>query len=353
MLLSFPNPILRVSPSPIEPAMNVCVHRTRLIPFSTVSRTTHASSSSMLPLTYSLQSTSNAFLYISLSKSFPTQANAACPNTSFLLDQLTNTTTTNVSVDHPLSLLLDDHNYLATVSYANKSIVRFYPDNLTQINQPASPSFVDNPRSLAYHDGAYFVGFKSYILVVLSNNMTQIHNISASVLDGVRDMVFLRNGQLMIVSSADNDRLLLFNRSNVEPHNYDLIGFRNVTYKTPHGLLYIDDASFYAISYTSNNVYMYSNAGNATEWTESLALNASSVTGFSGGTYLSTDECDRFWLSLQSHGIWIFDSQGSHLGTLNITGVSMYDTLIDKNYVMYISDYASNRIIRIDPHIQC
>ena len=83
---------------------------------------------------------------------------------------------------------------------------------------------------------------------------------------------------------------------------------------------------------------------------KSLALNASSVTGFSGGTYLSTDECDRFWLSLQSHGIWIFDSQGSHLGTLNITGVSMYDTLIDKNYVMYISDYASNRIIRIEIH---
>ena len=159
-----------------------------------------------VPLTYSLQSTSNAFLYFP-QQVFPNASQCCMSNTSFLLDQLTNTTTTNVSVDHPLSLLLDDHNYLATVSYANKSIVRFYPDNLTQINQPASPSFVDNPRSLAYHEGAYFVGFKSYILVVLSNNMTQIHNISASVLDGVRDMVFLRNGQLMIVSSADNDRL--------------------------------------------------------------------------------------------------------------------------------------------------
>ena len=259
----------------------------------------------------------------------------------------------NVSVNGPRCLVMDDHGYLVTISNSDKSIVRFYPDNLTQISQSPSLNFNIGPNSIAYYQGAYYVGFVTYILVIDSNNMTQIHNISTSLLNGVRDMIFLHSGQLMIVSSADNDRLLFFNRSNVEPHNYDLIGFRNVTYKTPHGLFYIDDNVFYAISFYSHDVYSYSNEGNVTEWTEELVLNASSVVPPNNGNHFSVDECGRYWMSLGPHGIWILDSQSSILGMINVTGANIYDTLIDKKHVMYISDYPSNRIIRIDPHIQC
>lgn len=304
------------------------------------------------PRSYKFQSTLNGTVLFP-QRILPMPSEGCMPNTTELLNRLNATTPTYASVSGPRCLVIDNHGYLVTVSFSDKSIVRFHADNLTRIEQPVPAVFSDRPRSIAYNNGAYYVGFAKYILVVDNSNMTQIHNISSSLLNGVRDMIFLRNGQLMIVSSADNNRTLFFNRSNVEPHNYDFIGFRNVGYGTPHGLLSINDASFYAISHMSNNVYAYSNAGNATEWMESLVLNASSVTGFSGGSHLSMDKCDRFWLSLGSHGIWIFNSQGSHLGTLNMTSVDVYDTLILDNHLIYVSDYSSNRIIRIDPHIRC
>ena len=157
----------------------------------------------------------------------------------------------------------------------------------------------------------------------------------------------------MIVASADNHLLLFFNRSNTMPHDYDFIGLRNVGYKTPHGLVYINDTFFYAISYSNNSVYAYSNAGNATEWTEKLVLNASSLAPTSDGNHLLLDDCDRYWLSLGKYGVRIFNSQGASFGTLQPTNSSIFDTLMLDNYVTYLSDIQSHRIIRIDPQIQC
>ena len=254
----------------------------------------------------------------------------------------------------PLCLLLDDHGYLVTVSQGNKSIVRYDPNNLTTIDQPSSPVFFDTPITLAHHDGAYYVGFdNSYILVVDSNNLTQIHNISTPFLDGARDMIFLNNGQQMLVASTKNDRLVFFNRSSPTSHNYDYIGHQNVSCKGPHGLFYVSDALFYLTSFITNTVYAYSSTTNNAVWSGTLVLNASSSASSSDGAHITIDDCDRYWFSLGTYGVQVFDKQGSPLGSLYPRGTDVFDTLMLDNYVIYQSDLASNRIIRLDPHIQC
>ena len=275
------------------------------------------------------------------------------PNTSHLLNRLNTTTPTYANVASPLCLVMDNLGYVATVSQSGRAIVRFNPKNLTKINLPPSPIFSEAPSILSHRNGAYYVGFSKCILVVHTGNMTILHNISTSALDGTRDMIFLNDGQQMIVASTGNNRLLFFNRSSSTLHNYVFVRYQNVSCRYPHGLFYVHDAQFYLTSWGNNTVYKYSNPGNTTVWSENLILNAPRVVDEAGANHVFIDDCDRYWLSLGSSGIHIFDSQGSPGGVLFSAGTYIFDTLMLDNYVMHLSDITGNRIIRIDPNIQC
>ena len=65
--------------------------------------------------------------------------------------------------------------------------------------------------------------------VVDCNNLTVIGTISPTGANGLRDIIFLNNGQYMIVTSTINQRLLFFNRSSAMSYNYDFIGYQNVS----------------------------------------------------------------------------------------------------------------------------
>ena len=157
----------------------------------------------------------------------------------------------------------------------------------------------------------------------------------------------------MVVASSSNRRLLLFNRSSPGSYNYNLVGSQNVSCAYPHGLTYVNDNFFYLISWGNNNVYTFSNSGNSSKWMEKLVLDLWSTTGSSDGNHVSVDECGRLWVSLGAFGVRIFDSQGFLRGTLKPLGLSVFDTLILPNYVIYTSGYDANDIRRIDPNIQC
>ena len=305
------------------------------------------------PRSYELQPTPGALLYFPR-QILPKASECWMPNISFLLNQLNTTTPTHADVPSPTCLLLDNHGYLVTVSQTNRPIVRFHPDNLSRIDQPPSPIFSQNPESITQYRGAYYVTFSDYILVVDSSNMSQIHNISAPSLSSPRDMIFLNDGQQMIVASTYGGTLVFFNRSSTMPHNYDFVDDLVVTCPIPHGLFYVNDTFFYLTSAQNNTAYSYSNAGNITSWTETLVLNApSTATSPNNGWHVSIDSNDRFWFSMGTYGTEIFDSHGSSLGSLYATGHHIYDTLISKNYVIYLSDLALHQIIRIDPNLQC
>ena len=304
------------------------------------------------PLTYTLKPTPKALLYFPR-KIFPDASRCCMLNTTDLMNRSTDITSTNGSVINPRCLVIDNHGYLVTVSSTPKSIVRFHSNNLTQIDRSPSSLLHASPLALAYRNEAYYVGFDCYILVVDSTNMTLMHNISTSALNGTRDMIFLNDGQQMIVTATYSNSLVFFNRSSLTSHNYDFIGYQNVSCHSPHGLFYVNDSLFYLTSWSNSTVYKYSNVGNGTAWSEALAITASPLAPVTSGNHIFIDDCGRYWLSLGAGGVQIFDREGLRIDSLYSTRSNIFDTLVLDNYVMYLSDSAGNRILRVDPNVPC
>jgi len=129
---------------------------------------------------------------------------------------------------------------------------------------------------------------------------------------------------------------------------------QQLNYIYPHGLVYINDTFFYGTSWNNNTVYSYTAVQNSTQWNQTLVINAAPWAPTASGNHITIDECGRFWYSLGNYGLVIFDSQGVFLANMTIAvNSSIFDTLITDNYVFYLSDGGLQRIIRIDPNIQC
>ena len=303
-----------------------------------------------IPHTYTIQSTAGALLYFP-QQIFPNASQSSMGNTSSLLQQLNTSTPTYATVNAPRCLVIDDHGYLVTISYSDKSIVRLYAENMTRVNVPASPIFVDPPWSLAHYNGAYYVGFSSYILMLDSTNMSVLQNITNPLMVEQRAMTFLNGGKQMIVTSVGNGRLLFFNRSSSTSYDYSFIGSQITNCSHPHGLFHVNDTFFVLSSWADNKIFTYSNPVNATSWTETLAFDASPTTGSNKGNNVAIDRDGRYWFSMGTYGALILDSQGALLGTIKPPVTSIFDTLILDDYVIYFSDIEANRILRFDPNM--
>ncbi|CAF1272360.1 unnamed protein product [Rotaria magnacalcarata] len=208
---------------------------------------------------------------------------------------------------------------------------------------------------MAYYDGNYYVGTSANtILIINSTNLTIINTINSSSLSGPRDMTFMDNGSIMIAASTANNRLLIFNRTSVAPLSYSFAYQLPVSYADPHGFLRINDSFLYVTSWFNSTVYSY-NALNLynMSWTETFDFSAIPVAPSSNGNHIQIDECDRRWFSLGNYGIKIFNSSGSPIGSFTLVNLSVFDSLLTDNYVIYLSDTSSKRIIRIDPNMDC
>ena len=145
---------------------------------------------STYPRTYTIQSISQARLYF-LQQILPDPSQCCIPNTSYLINKINAANWTSISVSGPRCIVLDNHGYLVTMSTTNKTILRLSPTNLTIVNQSAPLAYSGNMRTIAYYSGAYYVGFDNLIVVMNSNDFTILQNITASVIQGARDMMFL------------------------------------------------------------------------------------------------------------------------------------------------------------------
>ena len=166
-------------------------------------------------------------------------------------------------------------------------------------------------------------------------------------------MIFLDNGKTMVVTISNYEYVLFFNQMSDGSKDYVYDTKLSVSYTNPHGLRYVNDKYFYVTSLTTNRIYTYYRMPNSTSWTEELFLDANSIVSSSSGNHLIIDECDRYWFSLGSNGIRLFDNQGSLLSNITSIVLSSFDILITDNYVVYLSDDQSNQIVRIDLNIQC
>ncbi|CAF1034266.1 unnamed protein product [Adineta steineri] len=302
--------------------------------------------------TYTIQAISQARLYF-LQEIFPNASQCCIYNTDYLINKLNSTTPVYANIPGPRCLVFDNNGYLVTVSWTINQIIRLYPTNLTIVSHPLSPRFNDSPQLITYHNEAYYTAFPYYIMVIDTSNLTIINNITAPILSGTRGMMFLNNGQTLIVVSTDNSYLLFFNQSTAGSKSYSFVNQQKVNYIYPHGLWYVSDTYFYVTSWQDNTIYAYSATNNSVIWTEQLFLDAHSVAPSSDGNHLTVDECDRYWFMLGGNGIRIFNNQASLIANLTRISASPFYSIITDKYVIYVSDTSSNFIIRIDPNIQC
>ena len=307
------------------------------------------------PITYRIQSTSNARLYFSKGI-FPNASQCCMPDINYLLDKLRNGTRTYRNVSTPRNLFIDNNGYLVTAELNPPKLDRFNAQDLSLIDKTNLSTYGSYLMTVVYANNAYFAGFISGpITVIDSQSLLVLNNIVSTELNNMRSIIFLNNAQTMIVSLVDKNATIFFNRSSPGSFNYTFAYKQRTNYTGVHGLVAVNNTYFYSTSYPDKTVYSYSAVANSTQWTETLVLNTSSVYNATGGTFVTIDECGRFWYSFEMPAVYIFDKSGILLGNLSVSNGQIMDTLITDNYVMYFSDRgnAPDQIIRIDPHIQC
>jgi hypothetical protein len=288
---------------------------------------------------------------------FPNASQCCMPDLNYLLNKLTNGTWMYVNISNPRNLLLDNNGYLVTVQSHQPKLVRLDAQNLTLIDQTvisnATNSYV---FALGFSNNIYFAGVDSGTIVAMdSGNLNVLYNINSPYVQNVRGIIFLNNGSTMVMSNVNNNTLNFFHRANNASLSYTFAYQQLVNYSKPHGLTGYNNSLFYAVSYTNNSVYSYSAVHNSTLWIERLVVNTNSIISNGNGTFVTIDECGRYWFSLETPVIKIFDSLGDWMGNFSLGSGMIFDTLITDNYVMYFSDNSANagRLVRIDPHIQC
>ena len=282
--------------------------------------------------------------------SFLKESQGCTQNVTELIDKLQNASQTTVSITNPRCLILTDNGLLVTLSHDKGLLLEYNATDLT-ISRELKLS-IENPYNLAYHDGFYYIGYDSTdILVVNSAAFIETNSISSPHIHAVRDIIFLKGGETMVVVSSWRNSLLFFGSVNSSKTNYTFLFNQSVTYDHPHGLLYINDTFFYATSWTSRTIYSYS-AVNSTFWKETLFINASSVPIYKSGGHVMLDEDGNFWFVLGSAGFYIFDHQGDPIGSYKPSQTSrVFDGIFAENYVLYVSNWSPHEIIRIDPNI--
>lgn len=284
-------------------------------------------------------------------RQLPNPSQCCMPNVSELITKLQNGTRTIIDINGTRDLLID-HQKRLVVADSNPGYLRIY--NTTNLNPILHLRInISRPFTLAQQNEAYYIGLQNNsILVINSNSLSILNIINSPYLSGIRDMIFLQNGEIMIVVSTEIHSLIFFKRTNVSFYHYTFFFNQTVKYFYPHGLLHINDSFFYATSWANNTIYSYTFV-NETFWKETLIIDAGLMTNMSGGNHVRIDECGRFWFALGPNGIFIFDSQGELIESCNYSLTNIFDLIIDENYVVYLSDIGKKQVVRIDPNIQC
>lgn len=229
---------------------------------------------------------------------------------------------------------------------------RFYATNLTRISRTLLPNSYQ--MTVAYSQYTYFIApISGYMTLIGSNNLTFLSNVTMTNVNSPRGIMFLNDGQTMVITSNGNNSLVFFNRTSLTPIQYTFMFAQAVRYAGPHGLLRVNDSFFYATSYSNSSIYAYSKTGNNTGWNETFILSLLQLNGTGGSTSIAIDECGRFWLPSERNTLLIYSQQGNLLGNYTIANLAAAFIQIMDNYVIYLSDWSSNQIVRIDPNIQC
>ena len=156
-------------------------------------------------------------------------------------------------------------------------------------------------------------------------------------MNGVRDVMFLQDGQIMVVTSTWGQKLVFFNRSTTAPVNCMYIHSLPTSYPAPHGLRYVNDFFFYATSWDGNSVFSHTTIDGVT-WTETLFANLNVIVSSGEVAHVMIDDCGRRWVSRASGTMIIYGSGGAHIGNFKLPSVGIFHALFMDNYVLYVAN---------------
>jgi hypothetical protein len=291
---------------------------------------------------------------------FPNASNPCCvSNLTYILERLQQSFNASIfrNVSNPRCLLLDGDGLLITVEQVTNGSSYFDRFDPTTLTFQQHNLLNATPSNIAYYNSKYYIGFDvNNSISVYSNDLNSsllryLTSITASPLNmsGVRDMIFLNDGQTMVVASISNSYLFFY--SLINNTNYKMTSYIPVKYQRPHGLHRVNDSFFYATSYTNSSVYAYNYDEATLNWTETLFINVT-INKTMHGTHITIDDCNRRWFTIFNYGIAIYDENGINLGNWSL-GAEYFDTLILDNYIVILSNSAFSQIIRIDPQLEC
>ena len=251
-----------------------------------------------MPVSYRLQSDPEAILYFT-NGAVPAPSQCCMPNTTLLIEKLQNAASTSIQLINPRCLTIDDHGFLVTVQELGSDLSRFDPHNLTLIDTTTFPGV--EMSNIAYQQGAYFLGTQSNSIVIVdSTTLSVINTMTVPGLSAVRDMIFLNDGQTMVVASASNKLLFFFNRSSSSTRNYAYMSNLTTSFIEPHGLTAGNDTLFYATSWGWRNVYSFVTSDGGVTWSETLFIDTQALASNRWGAHVTIDDCQRFWFSTRS-----------------------------------------------------
>jgi hypothetical protein len=305
---------------------------------------------STFPGSYQIQTTPGGRLYFP-QKSFPNASQCCMPDINYLLNKLRMATIISINVSNPRDAVIDDHGYLVTVEVHTNNLDRFNPINLSKINSIALPNTAQ--MAVVYFKDAYYIATSSSPMTVIdSENLTLLTSIPTQI-SGIRGIIFLNNGQTMVVTSYYDNRVVFFNRTSLVSIQYNTSFSQSTNFSGPHGMWRVNDSFFYVTSYPGFSLYSFRATGIHNQWIQTVVLPYTNTNGQGGAVHVTIDECGRFWSTFEMNTIFIHDQQGQYIGNWTIPNSTIFDIKIMDNYLIYLTDSNNNKTIRVDPGFQC
>lgn len=274
-------------------------------------------------------------------------------NISLLINKIENGTRISIPEINFQQFIEDNQSFLVTINVDTFELIRYSTENLTMID---NMTFDQSPVAIGFANDAYFIVLTNgSIIIVDSYNLTVLSTMDFENVNGTGDIMFLENGEIMVITCPNENLILFFQQMDISPLNYTFAYSLTTNYSNPQTLKYVNNSFFHVIPLMSNTIYSYAAIDNGTEWIENIFLDLTLTTDNSTVTSMIIDRYGRYWIAFDSPTILIFDEKGHEIGNLTIPNANIANIFMTNNSVMYFSDRQANetQTIRLDPHIGC
>ena len=299
--------------------------------------------------TYSIQTTVGAALYF-LQNQYPSTSKCCMPNITELINRFKASTATNINLGLQLSVLGYDLVKANETVVVGRNGAWMYRFGLSPLTWTRNTSIVNTSLSIALHNNQIYTASDGVPSIKVYDDQTSnfLFSINHPTLTKVRKMIFINNGQNMVVTAQDAQSLIVFDIHSST--NYTVQCILPFPAAGVHGLVQVNDTFLYAGSWNDRAIisYKYENSS----WTARTLV---SVNGTGTGSHLAVDDCGRVWFIITDFGLRIYDSSGVEIANWNMATSSsiLFDLLLLPDYVLLLTMRQAQQLIRYDPQVSC